>query len=165
MKLVKSSPKNSPKRSLHIYKQLNIVPHCWDSYQLLGRHHTGSNPAMLYLNFSSDGSHWSDGCKCSTSVTCHLLQGHSGKRVRSNSIGKDSCMLGDWPGTRKKVEEFNFDIKATLKQARAWLTFGPKTTFITIYQVVIAQWLAWRLATRVVPGSNPGKGENLLISD
>ena len=102
MKLVKSSPKNSPKRSLHIYKQLNIVPHCWDSYQLLGRHHTGSNPAMLYLNFSSDGSHWSDGCKCSTSVTCHLLEGHCGKRVRSNSIGKDSCMLGDRPGTRNK---------------------------------------------------------------
>ena len=32
-------------------------------------------------------------------------------------------------------------------------------------QVVIAQWLAWRLATGEVPGSNPGKGENLLISD
>ena len=32
-------------------------------------------------------------------------------------------------------------------------------------QVVIAQWLEWRLATRVVPGSNPGKGKNLLISD
>ena len=34
-------------------------------------------------------------------------------------------------------------------------------------QVVIAQWLARRLATGggVVPGSNPGKGENLLISD
>ena len=34
-----------------------------------------------------------------------------------------------------------------------------------IYQVVIAQWLARRLATGEVPGSNPGKGENLLISD
>ena len=32
-------------------------------------------------------------------------------------------------------------------------------------QVIIAQWLAWRLATWEVPGSNPGKGENLLISD
>ena len=32
-------------------------------------------------------------------------------------------------------------------------------------QVVIAQWLAWRPATGEVPGLNPGKGENLLISD
>ena len=34
-----------------------------------------------------------------------------------------------------------------------------------IYLAVIAQWLAWWLATKEVPGSNPGKGENLLISD
>ena len=33
------------------------------------------------------------------------------------------------------------------------------------YQVVIAQWLARRLPTGEVPGSNPGKGEDLLISD
>ena len=32
-------------------------------------------------------------------------------------------------------------------------------------QVVIAQWLAQRLATGVVQGSNPVKGDNLLISD
>ena len=32
-------------------------------------------------------------------------------------------------------------------------------------QVVIAQWLAWRLATVEIPGSNPGTTENLLISD
>ena len=32
-------------------------------------------------------------------------------------------------------------------------------------QVIIAQWLARRLATRVVPGSNPGKGDNLLIHE
>ena len=37
-------------------------------------------------------------------------------------------------------------------------------------QVVIAQWLAWQLASgggggREVPGSNPGKGDNLLNSD
>ena len=32
-------------------------------------------------------------------------------------------------------------------------------------QVVIAQRLAPWLATGEVPGSNPGKGENLLISD
>ena len=32
-------------------------------------------------------------------------------------------------------------------------------------QVIIAQWLAWQIATGEVPGSNPGKGENLLISD
>ena len=31
--------------------------------------------------------------------------------------------------------------------------------------MVIAQWLAWRLAIKLVPGSNPGKGDNLLISD
>ena len=29
--------------------------------------------------------------------------------------------------------------------------------------VIIAQWLAWQLATGVVPGSNPGKGEKLYI--
>ena len=33
------------------------------------------------------------------------------------------------------------------------------------YEVVIAQWLALRLATGEVPGSNPGKGEKVLISD
>ena len=33
------------------------------------------------------------------------------------------------------------------------------------YQVIIAQWLARRLTTREVPGSNPGKGVNLLLSD
>ena len=32
-------------------------------------------------------------------------------------------------------------------------------------QVVMAQWLARRLAIGEVPGSNPGEGENLLISD
>ena len=37
--------------------------------------------------------------------------------------------------------------------------------FVGTNQVVIAQWLAQRLATREVPGSNPGKGENLLISE
>ena len=34
-----------------------------------------------------------------------------------------------------------------------------------VNQVVIAQWLAWPLATGEVPGSNPSKGENLVISD
>ena len=38
-------------------------------------------------------------------------------------------------------------------------------TFEISDQVVITQWLAWRLATRVVLSSNPSKGENLLISD
>ena len=33
------------------------------------------------------------------------------------------------------------------------------------WQVVMAQWWARRLAIRVVPGSNPNKGENLLIFD
>ena len=32
-------------------------------------------------------------------------------------------------------------------------------------QVVIAQLLAWQLATGEVPSLNPGKGDNLLISD
>ena len=35
----------------------------------------------------------------------------------------------------------------------------------TYVQVIIAQWLALGLATGEVPGSNLGKGENLLISD
>ena len=33
----------------------------------------------------------------------------------------------------------------------------------SIHQVIIAKWLAWRLATGEVPSSNPGKGENLII--
>ena len=33
------------------------------------------------------------------------------------------------------------------------------------HQVVIGQWLAWRLTTSEVPGLNPGKGDNLSISD
>ena len=32
-------------------------------------------------------------------------------------------------------------------------------------QVVIAQWLVQRLGAGKVPGSNPGKGDNLLISE
>ena len=48
------------------------------------------------------------------------------------------------------------DIESTIK-----ITIKKQS----INQVVIAQWLAWRLATSEVPGLNPGKGENLLISD
>ena len=33
--------------------------------------------------------------------------------------------------------------------------------FFSLYQVVIAQWLAWGLATGEVLGSNPGKGESI----
>ena len=36
---------------------------------------------------------------------------------------------------------------------------------MTAWEFVIAQWLARQLATGEVLGSNPGKGENLLISD
>ena len=38
-----------------------------------------------------------------------------------------------------------------------------KANFL-LSQVVIAQWLARWLATEEVPGSNPGKGDNLLLS-
>ena len=37
--------------------------------------------------------------------------------------------------------------------------------FSVQYKVVIAQWLALQFATGEVPGSNPGLGKNLLISD
>ena len=40
-----------------------------------------------------------------------------------------------------------------------------KKTFYFKNQVIIAQLLAWWLATGEVPGSNPSKGENSLISD
>ena len=30
------------------------------------------------------------------------------------------------------------------------------------YQVVVAQWLARQLATSDFPGSNPGRGDNLI---
>ena len=35
--------------------------------------------------------------------------------------------------------------------------------FFLFDQVIIAEWLAWQLATGEVLGSNPGKGKNLLI--
>ena len=37
--------------------------------------------------------------------------------------------------------------------------------FVEKYQVVIAQWLSQWLAAGDVPGSNPSKGNNLIISD
>ena len=40
-----------------------------------------------------------------------------------------------------------------------------KCKFLISYQFVIAQWSAWQLPTWEVLGSNPGKEENLLISD
>ena len=49
---------------------------------------------------------------------------------------------------------------------------GPKLLFKQVSKktkqkqtFVIAKWLARGLASGEVPGSNPGKGENLLISD
>ena len=40
-----------------------------------------------------------------------------------------------------------------------------KALITQLNQVVIAQWLAWQLATGEVLCSNPSKGDNLLISD
>ena len=37
-----------------------------------------------------------------------------------------------------------------------------KVLRLRVNQVIIAQWLAWQLATGEVPGSNPGKGQNLI---
>ena len=34
-----------------------------------------------------------------------------------------------------------------------------------VHNLIEAHWLAWQLATEEVPGSNPSKGENLLISE
>ena len=44
---------------------------------------------------------------------------------------------------------------------------GPtlKKKYPTQNRVIIAQWLARLLTTAEVPGSDTGKGENLLISD
>ena len=39
------------------------------------------------------------------------------------------------------------------------------STFDHLNQVVIAQWLAWKNVIGNVLGSNPGKGDNILISD
>ena len=33
---------------------------------------------------------------------------------------------------------------------------------LSLNQVIIAEWLAQGLATGEVPGSNPGKGDNLI---
>ena len=40
-----------------------------------------------------------------------------------------------------------------------------KCKFLISYQFVIAQWSVWQLPTWEVLGSNPGKEDNLLISD
>ena len=45
-----------------------------------------------------------------------------------------------------------------------WSKYRNHETLL-LHQVVIAQWLARRHATGEIPGSNPGKGDNLLISD
>ena len=54
-------------------------------------------------------------------------------------------------------------------QQNILITALPKRTssvqYYDAHQVVIAQWLARRLATGVVWGSDPGKGYYLLISD
>ena len=51
-------------------------------------------------------------------------------------------------------------------KSRLHTTVKPSRKRLTsLYQVVIAQWLARWLATREVPGSNPSKRDNLLISD
>ena len=72
-----------------------------------------------------------------------------------------------------KVLSLHFDpVQCTLlgiDLAKYICIFEVKNTSInqTVmeYQVIIAQWLARRLATGEFRGSNPGKGENLLISD
>ena len=45
------------------------------------------------------------------------------------------------------------------------VTQFPQNLQTRRHQVVIAQWLARQLATGEVLGSNPGKGDNLLISE
>ena len=44
-------------------------------------------------------------------------------------------------------------------------SFSLCIVFTMILFSFCAQWLAWQLATVEVWGSNPGKGDNLLISD
>ena len=76
-----------------------------------------------------------------------------------------------------KVEDGRHDVRIELKLKKTLFRtvqddliecydthLGRAVMFLS-YQVVIAQWLAWQLATGVVPSSNPGKGDNLLISD
>ena len=43
--------------------------------------------------------------------------------------------------------------------------FGMEIQWTFNLPIKFSQWLAWRLATGKVPGSNPGNGENLLFSD
>ena len=45
------------------------------------------------------------------------------------------------------------------------LAKGVTREVFTLNQVIIAQWLASRLATGEFPGSNPIKGDNSSISD
>ena len=41
------------------------------------------------------------------------------------------------------------------------VSIDRRTAQVNLHQVIIAQWLVQRLATGEVPGSNPGKGDNL----
>ena len=43
-----------------------------------------------------------------------------------------------------------------------WAEAAQQVSPLKLYEVIIAQWLAWQLATGEVPGSNPGEGENLI---
>ena len=45
----------------------------------------------------------------------------------------------------------------------SWVIWNKFYQTIKCYPVVIALWVAWRLATREVPGSNSGKGDNYLL--
>ena len=40
--------------------------------------------------------------------------------------------------------------------------FLEEDYYLLLYQVVIAQWIAWLLATGKVMGSNPSKGQLIL---
>lgn len=71
---------------------------------------------MTNLDLSPDGSHGSDSGEGTASVTGHLLEGHSGKWMRPNSIGEDPDLLRDGPGAgiTRDMKRLGFFIRCVL---------------------------------------------------
>ena len=102
-------------------------------------------------------------------LTTNLDSGHRFAKICDTSLTFNSLQ-----SLLIIFEDWTLDLAATeteIPTGYQWsvgtnsLKYDMKRKTSTTHQVVIAPWLARRLATGKVPGSNPGEGENLLISD
>ena len=82
----------------------------------------------------------------------------------SNSVTRTAAQ-NEKKGIRQKEKQIKMvKFKTKIEMGRD-ITTKEQLSTKNRDQVIIAQWLAWRLATGYVLGSNPGKGDNLLTSD